>query len=215
MSDLIVTIDGPGGTGKSTVSQELARRTGLPHLDTGAFYRAATLATLQSGVGIDDPVAVEEIVRHRDFRQDAGVMYLDGVDVSDAIRTDEVTSAVSVVSAHNGVRALLVEMQRAWIQEHDGSGVVEGRDIGSVVFPNARIKIYLDARPQVRAQRRAVQSGVATHEVLDELERRDHLDATRTTSPMSVPDGAIVVDTSDLTFEQVVQHLTGIVHSMS
>ncbi|HEU4320876.1 MAG TPA: (d)CMP kinase [Acidimicrobiia bacterium] len=210
MSDLIVTVDGPGGTGKSSVSRELARRAGLPHLDTGAYYRAATLAALEEGADLDDETAVSSIVASVDFTQDDGLMYLDGRDVSAEIRRDDVTKGVSAVSAHPRVRALLVELQRAWIRTHDGRGVVEGRDIGSVVFPDATVKVYLDASPEVRARRRAGQSGEDIDEVLEDLNRRDRLDSTRAASPMTVPDGAIIVDTSLLDFETVVERLLGL-----
>jgi len=215
LSDLIVAIDGPGGTGKSSVSRELARRAGLPHLDTGAFYRAATLAALEAGVDLDDGDAVTTVVEGSDFSQEEGRMYLDGRDVSDPIREDEITKGVSAVSAHPAVRAHLVELQRSWLRSHEGRGVVEGRDIGSVVFPDATVKVYLDASPEVRARRRAEQSGEDIAEVLEDLNRRDHLDSTRVASPMTVPRGAIVVDTSELDFEAVVEQLIGLLPSES
>ena len=207
MSELIVTLDGPGGTGKSSVSRALAKRAGLPHLDTGAYYRAATLAVLEAGIDPHDPAGVSGVVEGRKLAQEDGRMHLDGRDVSNAIRSDRVTKAVSAVSAHPEVRRLLVDMQRAWIAEHDGRGVVEGRDIGSVVFPDATVKIFLDASPQVRARRRAQQTGEDLDDVLQDLKRRDHLDSTRVASPLTVPDGAIVVDTSELEFDAVVERL--------
>ena len=203
----MVTVDGPGGTGKSTVSRAVAERLGLPHLDTGAFYRAATLAALEAGVDLDDPVAIEEVIRKRSFRQELGSMYLDDQDVSELIRGEAVTLNVSKVSAHASIRALLVDYQRRWVNEHDDRAVVEGRDIGTVVLPDATIKIYLDARPEVRAQRRASQSGEALEAVLEDLYRRDRLDSTRETSPLTVPEDAIVVDSSDMEFEEVVAHI--------
>lgn len=215
MAPLLVTLDGPGGTGKSTVSRAVATQAGLPHLDTGAFYRAATLAVLDSGVDPGDEDAVESVLAPVALDQDNGRMLLNGRDVSNEIRSDAVTSAVSAVSAHPGVRALLVEMQRAWVESHGGGGVVEGRDIGSVVFPDADLKVYLDASPEVRAKRRALETGEDPAEVLSELERRDHVDSTRAASPLTVPDEAIVVDTSELTFDQVVAKLLKLIRSRS
>ncbi len=211
MSSLIVTIDGPGGTGKSTVSRAVADKAGLPHLDTGAFYRAATLAVLNAGVDPTDGPAVIDVVSKAQLDQENDRMYLGGTDVSDQIRGDAVTRAVSAVSAHPKVRQILVELQRGWVERHEGRGVVEGRDIGSVVLPNATLKVYLDATAEVRAQRRALQTGESMDSVLADLERRDRLDSTRAVSPMRIPDGAVVVDTSELTFDQVVDRLMELV----
>lgn len=142
-------------------------------------------------------------------------MFLDGRDVSSEIRNDDVTAAVSAVSAHPEVRAMLVDQQRAWVEEHGQRGVVEGRDIGSVVFPDAALKVFLDASAQVRAERRARETGEPLEAVLADLNRRDRLDSTRSASPLAVPDGAIVVDTSDLTFDQVVACLLELIESKS
>lgn len=201
---LIVTVDGPSGTGKSTVSREVAARAGLPHLDTGAFYRAATLAVLRAGADTGSREAVVEVVSSARLDQTGDRMLLDGDDVTRQIRSSEVTARVSGVSAYPEVRRLLVEQQRAWVAEHGGRAVVEGRDIGSIVFPEATVKIYLDARPEVRAGRRALQTGEDEEEVLARQSRRDHLDSSRATSPLTVPEGAIVLDTSDLSFDEVV-----------
>ena len=204
----IVTVDGPSGTGKSTVSRAVADRLGLPHLDTGAYYRAATVAVLEAGADPEDPDEVLPVVSRISIDQKAGVTYLDGRDVSDRIRDADVTAAVSPVSAHAGVRRLLVDLQRQWVEGVGGSAVVEGRDIGSVVFPNAEVKVYLDARPEVRALRRALERGDDPDEVAAHLARRDRFDSTRAASPLTVPDGAEVVDTSDLSFEEVVDAVT-------
>ena len=133
-----------------------------------------------------------------------GRMYLDGVEITIDIRSDPVTAAVSQVSAHPAVRARLVAIQRHWVEAHGGRAVVEGRDIGSVVFPDAAVKVYLDARPEVRAQRRALQTGADPEVVMAEQERRDRLDSSRETSPLAVPDDAHIVDTSELSFPEVV-----------
>lgn len=211
---MIVTLDGPGGTGKSTVSRVVAARAGLPHLDTGAYYRAATLAALEAGVDPSDDAAVEEVVSGAAFDQEGGRMYLNGRDVSDDIRSEPVTGAVSAVSAHPRVREALVELQRAWVDEH-GGGVVEGRDIGSVVFPDATLKVFLDASAEVRARRRAMETGEPFDEVLADLSRRDRFDSTRAASPLMIPDGAVVVDTSDLNFDEVVESLLRLIEAKS
>ncbi|HET8738108.1 MAG TPA: (d)CMP kinase [Acidimicrobiia bacterium] len=211
---MIITVDGPGGTGKSTVSRLLAERAGLPHLDTGAFYRAATLAVLEAGVDPYDEAGVIEVVSRSDLEQEDGRMYLDGRDVSAEIREERVTSAVSAVSAHPGLRRMLVEAQRAWVERH-GGGVIEGRDIGSVVFPEAPFKFYLDASPEVRARRRADQTGESYDEVLEDLRRRDRIDSTRAASPLVVPDGAMVIDTSNLSVEEVVETMLEAIEAKS
>lgn len=211
----IVTIDGPSGTGKSTVSRALADRFGLPHLDTGAFYRAATVAVLDAGVDPDDGAAVVPVVESAIIDQRAGATYLDGADVSERIRTPAATAAVSAVSAHSAVREMMVDRQRSWVARAGGSAVVEGRDIGSVVFPDAEVKVYLDARPEERAQRRALERGEDPGDVAAHLARRDHYDSTRAVSPLTVPDGAVVVDTSDLGFEEVVEAVSRLVAAKS
>lgn len=208
---MIVTMDGPGGTGKSTVSRAVAELAGLPHLDTGAFYRAATLAVIRAEVDLHHGEAMAEVVSSAGFDQSDGRMMLDGEDVSVDIRSDQVTSAVSQVSSHPEVRELLVQHQRDWIADHGGRGVVEGRDIGTVVFPEADVKVYLDATPEVRARRRALQSGADPDRVLDDLARRDQIDSSRDASPLAVPQGATVVETSDLTFDEVVNLILGLI----
>lgn len=207
---MIVTVDGPGGTGKSTVSRAVAERTGLPHLDTGAYYRAATLAVIAAGVDPADGPAVVGVVSAARMDQEEGRMYLDGRDVTVEIRGEDVTAAVSAVSAHPGVREVMVGLQREWVARH-GGGVVEGRDIGSVVFPDATLKIFLDASPEVRARRRARETGEDPRDVLTDLTRRDRFDSTRAVAPLTVPDGAVVIDTSELDFDQVVQKVAGLI----
>jgi cytidylate kinase len=210
VTDLIVTMDGPAGTGKSTVSRLVADRLGIPRLDTGAFYRAAGLAALRAGIDLDDHSAVADLVAGLQLDQSGGRMLMDGVDVSEEIRTQIVTEASSRVSVHPDVRGLLVVYQRDWVARNENRAVVEGRDIGSVVFPGATVKIYLDARPEVRAQRRAAQTGEEYDLVLDDLRSRDSRDSTREASPLTVPDGAVVIDTSDLDVEQVVEKVVGL-----
>jgi cytidylate kinase len=135
--------------------------------------------------------------------QERGRMFLDGEDVSEEIRAQDATDASSRVSTHPEVRGLLVIYQREWVARHDNRAVVEGRDIGSVVFPDATLKVYLDATPEVRAGRRAAQSGLDSTEVLEELSDRDRRDSTRDASPLIVPDGAVIIDTSDLSIDEV------------
>ncbi|MCF3939542.1 MULTISPECIES: (d)CMP kinase [Gordonia] len=214
----VIALDGPAGTGKSTVSKALADRVGARVLDTGAMYRAATLAVLNAGVSLQDLPSIEDVVRGADIRLDIAdhgcVSYLDGVDVSAAIRTDRVTDAVSAVSAVAAVRTKLVAVQR---REAQGAFVVvEGRDIGTVVFPDADLKVFLTATPEARAVRRHKQNVAAGRpsdydEVLVSVNRRDHLDSTRAVSPLRPADDAVIVDTSDLTLDQVIDTLGGLV----
>jgi cytidylate kinase len=207
VTDLIVTIDGPGGTGKSTVSKAVAARLGLPHLDTGAFYRAAGVIAARAGTRLDDADRVVAALTEASLDQVDGRMFIDDIDVSDEIRTPAATTASSRVSTHPEVRRVLVAHQREWVQRHANRAVVEGRDIGSVVFPDATLKVYLDARPEVRARRRSIQTGEDYAEVLAELTDRDRRDSTRQASPLTIPHDAVVIDTSDLTFEQVVDRV--------
>jgi cytidylate kinase len=194
----LIAIDGPAGSGKSTVSQALARRLGLDRLDTGAMYRALTWAALQRGIQPDDRVAVGRLARQLTITVGERVV-ADGTDVTDAIRGPEVSGSVSTVAAHPEVRAVLVERQRQWAAEH-GGGIVEGRDIGSVVLPDADLKIYLTATASVRAGRRPEEEAGA-------LARRDRLDSTREASPLGVADGAKVIDTTDRPVEDIVEEV--------
>ncbi|TAM85485.1 MAG: (d)CMP kinase [Jatrophihabitans sp.] len=209
----VVALDGPSGTGKSTVARRLARLLGARYLDTGAMYRAAALAVLRAGADADDPVAVARVVERARIAisadPDAPGITLDGVDVSAEIRSGEVTAAVSAVSAVPSVRALLVEAQRRVIGSCASPGiVVEGRDIGTVVWPMARPKVYLTATPQVRARRRAGElPGVDVDAVAADIARRDRLDSSRAVSPLAVAKDAIELDTTDLDVGQVVDRL--------
>jgi cytidylate kinase len=209
-----ITLDGPSGTGKSSVARDVARRLGAAYLDTGAMYRAATVAVLDAGVSLDDKIAVARAVA--DARIEVGtdarleVVNVDGVDVRERIRGAEVTRAVSPVSAVPAVRRRLVAQQRALVAEADAV-VVEGRDIGTVVLPDATLKIYLTASPEVRAQRRAGQLGV-THPdkiaaLAQDLRRRDDHDSRRADSPLRPADDAIVVDSTDLDRAGVVERI--------
>jgi cytidylate kinase len=203
----VVAIDGPSGSGKSTVSKALAERLGLEHLDTGAMYRGVAFAALRRGVDPSDPVAVARMVRDIELDVTADRVIVDGVDATAAIRSPEVTGVVSMVAAVPEVRAEMVSRQRQWILERDG-GVVEGRDIGSVVCPDADLKVYLTARLDVRAERRHGEDVERDFErVAQQLVERDATDSNRADSPLVVADGALVVDTTELTVQEIVDRL--------
>jgi cytidylate kinase len=203
----VVAIDGPSGSGKSTVARGVADALGLDVLDTGAMYRSVTLAVLDRGVDPTDEGGCAALAATADIDAADGIT-LDGRDVTAEIRGPEVTANVSVVAAHPEVRAILVPRQRAWTEEH-GGGVVEGRDIGTVVFPDAAVKVFLTASDEERARRRqrdevAAERAVAVDRVREDLERRDHLDSTRAASPLQAADDALVVDTTGRTVADVV-----------
>jgi cytidylate kinase len=205
--DLIVAIDGPSGVGKSTVARAVAGARALHHLDTGATYRAATVAVLEAAIDPEDEGAVVACVEHIDIGYDRGTVTLNGADVTRRVREPDVTAAVSVVAAHAEVRDLIVGMQRAWVEGRAGGAVVEGRDIGSVVFPDAPVKVFLTAAPEVRAARRAGDAeadGSEPEAVARELARRDHIDSTREASPLQAAPGAHVIDTSEMGIDDVV-----------
>jgi CMP/dCMP kinase len=203
---IVIAIDGPAGAGKSTVGRAVARRLGLDYLDTGAMYRAVTYAAMRHGVPVHDTEAVAELARELILDVDDDGVRVDGADATLAIRGRDVTQAVSVVAANSGVRSELVERQRAWVRAR-GGGVVEGRDIASVVFPDARLKLYVTASPRVRAERRVGEIGGDLHEVESAIVERDRLDSTRADSPLREADGAIVVDTSDMSIDEVVDRI--------
>lgn len=201
---MIIAIDGPGGSGKTTVSRAVADRVGIAHLDTGAFYRAATLAVLRAGESAESDDDIVSIVAAQVFEYDHGSMWMNGADISEEIRSDEVTAEVSRVSAIRHVRTLMVDRQRAWVVRQGGSAVVEGRDIGTVVFPDADVKVFLTARPEVRAARRAGETDSTLTDTVEDLARRDDHDSQRAVSPLTAADDAVEIDTSDLSIEAVV-----------
>lgn len=198
----VVTIDGPAGAGKSTIAAALAARLGVPHVDTGAFYRAATLAVLRAGVDPGDPEGCLKVVASADIELHRGHARLNGEDVESEIRGPAVTAAVSAVSAHPEIRAALLAAQRRGIAAE--GGVVEGRDAGTVVAPQADLKVWLTASPEVRATRRAEQLGQTDSDAISahaaDLARRDALDAKQ----MAPAPGAVVVDTTDRSVDVVV-----------
>ncbi len=211
----VVALDGPSGTGKSTVARGLARRLGARYLDTGAMYRSATLAALRAGVAPDDEMGVVECVEAATIEistdPDSPSIRLDGAIVDAEIRSAEVTSAVSAVSAVAAIRARLVAMQRELIA--DGAIVVEGRDIGTVVWPTARPKVYLTASAEIRAERRAGETGQLADvaAVAADIERRDRLDSSRSASPLARASDAVDLDTTDLDVDEVVNRLVDLV----
>jgi cytidylate kinase len=213
----VVAMDGPSGTGKSTVSRKLALRLGVRYLDTGAMYRAATLAVLNRGLDLADDAALVEAVAQSQIEISTdphrAAVKLDGIAVDSEIRSGPVTAAVSAVSAVPAIRALLVRAQRELIGA--GGIVVEGRDIGSVVWPHAVPKIYLTASAAVRAQRRAGElgSGSDLAAVAQDIERRDRLDSTRAHSPLAMVDDAVEFDTTQLDVDEVVNRLVDIVQA--
>jgi len=216
---LVVAVDGPAGTGKSSVSRSLARALGARYLDTGAMYRIVTLAVLRANADLADHPAIDrvsaDVAVGVGSDPDEDRAYLGGEDVSSEIRGDLVTRAVSAVSAVPAVRARLVELQRG-LAARSGRVVVEGRDIGTVVLPGADVKIFLTASAEERARRRNAQNIAAGllddyAAVLADVRRRDHLDSTRAVSPLRAADDALVVDTSDMDEPQVVAYLLDLV----
>jgi cytidylate kinase len=223
----IVAIDGPAGAGKSTVARKVADALGFVLVDTGAMYRAVALAAERERVSWDDGERLGELSRALvarralSFEQDTarGVrVTLDGADVTDAIRTPEIGMGASTVSAHKPVRDALLDLQR---QAGDAGGVVlEGRDIGTVVFPDAEVKFFLTARPEVRAQRRfdelaAKGQSVTFHETLADVHRRDQQDSTRPVAPLRQAEDAVFVDNSDITIEETVARMVERVRARS
>ena len=205
----VIAIDGPAGAGKSTIGKALARRLGLEYLDTGAMYRAVTAAALRRGVALDDLDAVGQLARGLDVEVGERGVFADGHDVTAEIRGAEVTGAVSRVAANSAVRAELRARQRAWAEQR-GGGVIEGRDIGTVVFPDAALKLYLTASPRVRAERRVAEAGGDVDEIEASIATRDQYDTTRADSPLREADGAVLVDTTGLGIDAVLAHILGL-----
>jgi cytidylate kinase len=213
---MIIAIDGPSGAGKGTVARAVAARLGYRHIDTGAMYRAVGWKALRQGLELDDEAAVADLARASSLDVGDGVVRIDGCDVAQPIRTAEIDAAAARVARLPAVRAVLIELQRD--QGRRGDIVMEGRDIGTVVFPKADIKIYLDASADERARRRATdpahaagRSGAAVRDVATALEARDLSDRTRATSPLAKAADAVAIDTTGLSIDQVVERVLALV----
>jgi len=206
----VIAIDGPAGSGKTTVARALADRLGLEYLDTGAMYRAVAFAVLRRGVNPDEFEQVARVAASMELTLDGGYCLVDGVDATVDIRGSEVTRVVSIVSAIPGVRTEMVDRQRAWVAAR-GGGVIEGRDIGSVVFPDADAKVYLTASANVRARRRSDQDDAGDVEaVAADIRRRDEADSYRRASPLVRADGAVEIDTTTLGVDETVDRILGL-----
>jgi len=203
----IVAIDGPAGSGKSTVARLVASAVELPYLDTGAMYRSVAFASIGSGIDADDEDAIGDLARSIELEMPVdGRVIVNGNDATDAIRSPEVTRLVTIVAANPVVRTEMRDRQRRYAHEA-GGGVLEGRDIGTVVFPDAMLKVYLTASIAERARRRAAQSGEDPAEVEAAMLARDDADSSREHAPMTMASDAVEVDTTDLSIDQVVTRI--------
>ena len=209
---MIIAIDGPSGAGKSTLGKMLAKKLGLLYLDTGAMYRAVALAAIRDERALNDPARAAEIARAANIElkgePDSLRVILDGEDVTETIRTLQIAQAASIVSTNSDVRKIMVDLQRRLGQQSPKGCVLEGRDIGSVVFPNADIKFFLTAKPEARARRRfeedKAKGRITTYEqTLAEINERDERDVSRSDSPLTIPEDAVVIDTSELDLTEV------------
>jgi len=216
MEPVIIAIDGPSGAGKGTIARAVAKRLGFHHVDTGAMYRAVAWKALHEGIELTDEAVVSALAERAQFDVSDERVSVDGHDIVSSIRTPEMDAAASVVARQPAVRRVLVERQRALAER--GGTVMEGRDIGTVVFPRAQVKIYLDASPEERARRRATDpahaSGKGTaaiQEVATALAERDRRDTTRAASPLAVAEDAVVIDTTALSIEEAVERVMEVV----
>lgn len=201
---MIIAVDGPAGSGKSTIAAAVARRLEISHIDTGAMYRALALKVLRSALAPENATAVARVLPDTEISVGNGSVVLDGEPVESLIRTPEVTAVSSVVAQHQPVRVWMVDRQRQVIHGAPGGAVVEGRDIGTVVFPDADLKVYLTASEEQRARRRAAERGASDAEALLEVSSRDARDTSREHSPLRAAGDAVVIDTTDLSIDQVV-----------
>lgn len=214
MKHAAVTIDGPAGSGKSTIARQAAERLGFAYLDTGALYRAAALAIDEAGVDAADGHACAYVVKHAGIELEHGRVSMHGRDVTDAVRSHRISHLSSRIAVHPPVRDVLVSLQRSF--RGKGPLVAEGRDTGSVVFPDADVKIYLDASPEERAGRRhreLMSKGfdISYEKVLEDLKERDQRDVTRHTSPLVIPQHAVVVDTTHLSVDEVISRILEVI----
>jgi cytidylate kinase len=199
----VIAIDGPAGAGKSTVAKLVAEATGLPYLDTGAMYRCVALLSTRTGIDSSNESGVAAIAESIDITFQGVQCWMNGEDVSQEIRSAEIASIVSIIAAQSPVRTAMRTQQQRWIQQQ-GGGVVEGRDIGTVVFPNAELKVFLTASPEERASRRVGQSGGDLKEIAFNIAERDRIDSERVDSPLRPAGDAVVVDSTGLTIAEVV-----------
>ena len=204
----VIAIDGPAGAGKSTVAKLVAKASGLPYLDTGAMYRCIALQTIRDNVDPSDESLVGSLADTATIAVEGSQSFLNGEDVSELIRTPDIASIVSVIATHSPVRTAMRHQQQRWIASH-GGGVVEGRDIGTVVFPDAEVKIYLTASPEERAIRRVGQSGGDIASVAANIAERDRIDSERVDSPLRPASDAILVDSTGLDVSEVVSIIIG------
>jgi cytidylate kinase len=202
-----IAIDGPSGSGKSSVAKAVAKRLGLLHLDTGGMYRTLGYKVIKDGLNLEN---IEEVLKNLDLKIVNKKFFLDGEDVSEKIRSNEVSKIASKVSSIKSVREYMVNLQREISSNNDV--ILDGRDIGTVVFPNAEVKIYLTASPEVRANRRYLEDGSLSYEkILEDILKRDYDDSHREHSPLKVADGAKIIDTDNLSFEEVVEKIIGVI----
>ncbi|CAN5807613.1 (d)CMP kinase [soil metagenome] len=204
---MIIAVDGPAGSGKSTIAAAVAKRLEVNHIDTGAMYRALALKVLRSALAPEDATAVSGVLAETDISVGNGRVVLDGEPVEKLIRTPQVTAVSSVVAQHQRVRVWMVDRQRQVVHGAPGGAVVEGRDIGTVVLPDADLKVYLTASEEQRARRRAAERGASQAEVLLEVSSRDARDISRVHSPLRAADDAVVIDTTDLSVDEVVDRV--------
>ena len=207
----VIAIDGPAGAGKSTVAKMVASRTGLPYLDTGAMYRCVALQTLRNGIAVSNEDAIADIAESAHIVIEGSIALLGEEDVSSEIRSPEIAGIVSIIAAQSPVRTAMRQQQQRWISSH-GGGVVEGRDIGTVVFPDAEVKIFLTASPKERAIRRVGQNGGNISTVAASIAERDRIDSERSDSPLRPADDGFIVDSTGLTIEQVVDIIVSKYH---
>ena len=202
----VIAIDGPAGAGKSTIAKALASRLNMKYLDTGAMYRAVTFEAMLRELDLDDQGAITLMAQECDLHVGLDRVIINGHDATQTIRGTEVTGSVSKVAANSGVRTEMRIRQQEWATSH-GGGVIEGRDIATVVFPDAVLKVFLTASPEVRAQRRVDQSGGNVAEIAAAIAERDLLDSTRADSPLASSSDSVVVDTSDRAIDDVVDEI--------
>ena len=215
---LVIAIDGPAGSGKSTIAARLAKKLGYINLESGAMYRALALKALECQGSLDDPDALRQLAEKTAIQlepqPEGNRVLLDGRDVSERVREADVTAAASRVSVHPPVREIMVARQRAMGAR--GGVVMEGRDIGTAVFPGAEVKVFLDADARIRAQRRVAQNGIHTPEeargIVEDLVARDQRDRTRAVSPLVPAPDAVILDTTNLSIDEVVTRIEEIVH---